>query len=299
MTIKPTFGRHETFSFRYGWLKKGIDAVLENPAIFSQNEALVELGVGKNMVRSIRHWCLATNLINEGQTKRKMEPTTFGKRLLSHDGWDPYLEDIGSYWLIHWELATNSYRAYLWQLLFAYYHDTEFTKEQFTRYCAHQLHSADIKTTDKMIAREADCCLKTYAVPRPTHKNIVNEDSLECPLVELELLQFNDDDKLYSFNIGPKPTLPAHIFGYALYQFLHPLLATRRTFAVDDCLYQPGSPGQLFKLDENSLVIYLEELENLTNGQLRLQESIGMRQLYLDEDLSSLADYELLERYYA
>jgi hypothetical protein len=60
---KPTFGGHEKFVFRHGWLKKGVDAVHQDAAIFSRDQALVTLGVGKNMVRSIRHWCLATNLV--------------------------------------------------------------------------------------------------------------------------------------------------------------------------------------------------------------------------------------------
>ncbi|MBK8432856.1 MAG: DUF4007 family protein [Chloroflexi bacterium] len=73
------------------------------------------------------------------------------------------------------------------------------------------------------------------------------------------------------------------MFGYALFHFLAEFASTRRTVAVDDCLYQPASPGQVFRLNENSLVMYLEELEELTEGQLRLQESSGLRQLYLGE----------------
>ena len=63
--VRPTFGGHEKFVFRHGWLKKGVDGVKEDPLIFTHDEALVMLGVGKNMVRSIRHWCLATGLVEE------------------------------------------------------------------------------------------------------------------------------------------------------------------------------------------------------------------------------------------
>lgn len=103
-------------------------------------------------------------------------------------------------------------------------------------------------------------------------------------------------------NIGPKPTLSAHVFGYALLQFLLPHASTRRAIAVDDCLYFPGSPGQVFKLDENSLVGYLEELEVLTAGRIRLQESAGLRQIYLDDSVIETATaegYRLLDIYYA
>ena len=62
---RPTFGGHEKFVFRQGWLKKGVDATTEDGLIFTRDEALVKLGVGKNMVRSIRHWCLTAGLLEE------------------------------------------------------------------------------------------------------------------------------------------------------------------------------------------------------------------------------------------
>ena len=59
----PSFSGHQTFPFRYTWLKKGVDAVTENPKIFSSENASVTLGVGKNMVNSIRHWCSVAGFI--------------------------------------------------------------------------------------------------------------------------------------------------------------------------------------------------------------------------------------------
>ncbi len=52
----PKFAGHETFTLRYGWLKKAVDATQERQDLFLQDDALVTLGVGKIMVRSIRHW---------------------------------------------------------------------------------------------------------------------------------------------------------------------------------------------------------------------------------------------------
>jgi hypothetical protein len=60
LPVQGSFSGHETFALRAAWLKKGIDGLERYPDIFSREDALVELGVGKNMVRSIRHWCLAT-----------------------------------------------------------------------------------------------------------------------------------------------------------------------------------------------------------------------------------------------
>jgi hypothetical protein len=168
-------------------------------------------------------------------------------------------------------------------------------------FCARQLESANIQITPQMVEREVDCCLRTYVATTRTQKGTFSEDSLDCPLAELELLRFIPGDNIYSFNTGPKPTLPVHVFGYTLFLFLQSFANTRRSVAVDDCLYYPGSPGQVFRLNENSLVTYLEELEKLTKGKLRLQESAGLRQIYLGESLAESAvkdGYSLLDRYY-
>lgn len=52
-----SFSGHESFPFRHTWLTKGVTAFAKDPTIFSKDEAMVILGVGKNMVQSIRHWC--------------------------------------------------------------------------------------------------------------------------------------------------------------------------------------------------------------------------------------------------
>lgn len=56
---------HEKFPLREGWLNKGLMAVSINPKVFSGNEGHDHLGVGTNMVKSIRHWMQSCNLIEK------------------------------------------------------------------------------------------------------------------------------------------------------------------------------------------------------------------------------------------
>jgi hypothetical protein len=65
VTAHISFSGRETFVFRYGWLKKAVDAVLQDSEAFNREDAMVNLGVGKNMVRSMRHWSLATRVVEE------------------------------------------------------------------------------------------------------------------------------------------------------------------------------------------------------------------------------------------
>lgn len=58
MATKYTFSGHETFQCRHLWLKKGYDFVKANRS-FNDEDAVLILGVGKNMVNSIRFWMKA------------------------------------------------------------------------------------------------------------------------------------------------------------------------------------------------------------------------------------------------
>jgi hypothetical protein len=313
----PTFGGHEKFVFRHGWLKKGIDAIRQDPLIFTHDEALIQLGVGKNMVRSIRHWCLATGLAEETAGVRQakpLAPTVLADQILGPTGRDPYLEDIGSLWLLHWQLATNLVRGYVWHLVFSTYLETEFTSIGLRKYISSQLDHHSINTTSGTVEREVEVCLRTYVPAKSkqtmakskqttakskqttakSKQTVITEESLDCPLAELDIIRFLVDDGVYRFNLGPKPSLSPSIFGYALMKFLSRVADNRRTVDISECIYEPDSPGQVFKLDENSIIDYLESLETLTQAKIRLQETAGLTQLYLHESLGTDFDAQAL-----
>ena len=106
---KPQLSGHETFPLRYGWLKKAFDAVCETEcgenyrSVFLSDEAIARFGVGKNMVASLRHWANAAGIIEE--TSGKPRTTSFGRRLFSEGGLDPYMENPATAWLTHWQLC--------------------------------------------------------------------------------------------------------------------------------------------------------------------------------------------------
>jgi hypothetical protein len=178
-------------------------------------------------------------------------------------------------------LTNNLSRGYVWNLIFSSYIEPEFTKKQLQAFLERQIEQAGIKTTSGTIEREVDCCLRTYVTSTHSKPGVISEERLDCPLAELDIIRFVAEDNIYRFNIGPKATLPVGIFGYALLQYLNSIVISRRTVAIDECVYRHGSPGLVFKLDENSVVEYLELLEEKTDGKVRLQENAGLRQIYL------------------
>jgi Protein of unknown function (DUF4007) len=104
---EPIFARHETFNPRLGWFRKAVLAAARNRGgFFLSDDAPVRLGVGKNMVRSIRFWGTAARLITDidhpDSTRLSYTaPTNLGIGLLGPDGLDPYMEHPATWWWVH------------------------------------------------------------------------------------------------------------------------------------------------------------------------------------------------------
>jgi len=95
---------------------KGFDKADEDNSVFSKESAPIVFGVGKNMVKAIRYWCIAFRIIEESKDNGKYvyKPTAFAEKLLKNDGWDPFLEDPASLWLLHWNLFKSPCYAPAW-----------------------------------------------------------------------------------------------------------------------------------------------------------------------------------------
>ena len=127
-STRTSFGRHESFPLRFGWLTKGFQTWIDNPDVFEQDDAVVLLGVGKNMVNAIRFWMIATRVAT--LNGRALMPSSFGQHIFARNGWDPYLEDDATIWLLHWNLASNIADATTLFWFFNRFHKPEFTSTE-------------------------------------------------------------------------------------------------------------------------------------------------------------------------
>lgn len=295
-----SFSGHETFPFRYAWMKKGLDALTKDAGVFNSDEAMTVLGVGKNMVRSIRHWCLAAGVIEEFQPepsarRMSLRPTALGTVLFPDDGWDPYLEDPATLWLLHWFIATNTERATTWYWAFNHVHEPEFTREALTAALLRWAQTAGWKrVAETSLKRDVDCFLRTYLPSR--HAQGLLEDSLDCPLAELGLLREAGDRNTFQFNRGPQPELPDAVLLYATLSYWLRRSPGSETLSLHDLTHQPGSPGRIFQIDEDSMAGRLEEFETLSGRTVRFGHTAGLKQLYRKGDLSPDA---VLEAHFA
>jgi hypothetical protein len=294
-----SFCGHETFPFRYAWLKKGLDAVISDPAVFNRDEAMTVLGVGKNMVRSIRHWCLAAGVIEEVTLPKsrtsQLQPTGIGIALFADDGWDPYLEDPATLWLLHWQLASTIRRASTWYWAFSHVHEPEFTKDALFSALSTWAVAAGVKRiSPASLRRDIDCFLRTYV---PSHKpaTAVLEDTLDCPLAELGLIREAGERGLFQFNRGPKSELPDTVVLHAVLDFWDRSFPANNSMSLKDVAHRPGSPARLFQMDEHCLASRMEGAADLTQGAINFDDTAGLRQLYRRTDVSRFA---MLEAYY-
>lgn len=275
-----SFSGHETFVFRYAWLKKAVDAVSADSSVFTSDDAMVRLGVGKNMVRSIRHWGLSTRILEELPHTRgmKVQVAELGSFLFSPTGADRYLEDLNTLWLLHWNLATNEQRSTSWSWFFSLFPGNDFTRDALTVFLQVEAGKRQIKlASESSLRRDVDCFVRTYT-PSKAAKGMVLEDSLDCPLVELSLIE-PCGGGVFRFKRGPKNTLSDEAFACCLIEFWDRTEANE-TLAFTNIAYGFGSPGLVFRLDENSLVDRLERIEAVTGGLISYTETSGLKQAY-------------------
>lgn len=292
-----SFSGHQTFPFRYTWLKKGVDAVAKDPTVFSSENASVTLGVGKNMVSSIRHWCSVAELIRADTYQRgRLVPTSLGKAIFDNNGFDPYLDDPATLWLIHWKIATNTNQATAWYWAFNFFRENQFTPDTFKKQLSEWIQQQKVSmrpASENTLQRDIHCFIRTYCQSR--HTTTVVEESFDCPLVELNLIAELPKNNGYEFQRGEKETLPTQVFAATLIAFWAARFSDRDALPFSEVMYAPLSPGRIFRLDEDTMTVYLETLSELTNNSLQYDETVGLKQVYRHKDLNQM---ELLENYY-
>ncbi|NOY93347.1 MAG: DUF4007 family protein [Deltaproteobacteria bacterium] len=298
----PSFSGHETFPFRYAWLPKAVRGTSDDPGIFGREDAMVEFGVGKNMVTSIRHWALACGILEQDPSDannrgRQLVPTDLGRRLFAKDGWDPYLEDPGTLWLLHWQLATGSHKATTWSWTFNHAPSLDFTRAELSRWLRTLAERKGWKRlTANTLKRDVEVFVRSYVPGRVSKRRHV-EDTLDCPLVELGLIREGSEQGVLHITRGSQPSLPNEIFAACLSEFLKASDHGHSALPVQAIGFEPGAPGQVFCLGEEALLARLESLSQITKAAIRFDETAGLRTLLFAPPLPTKLD--LLESYYA
>ncbi len=287
---KYSFSGHETFYCRHYWLKKGIDFV-ENDGKFTKSEAVVDLGVGKNMVNSIRFWLKAFDLMDEEKENTLLKEAT--KSIFSDDGYDPYVENIGTLWLLHYFLVRTE-KASIYSLVFNEFRRTriEFTNEHLRKFITKKCSLDDYKYNDNSIKRDISVFFSNYV--SSSRSNSI-EDNFSGLLTELGIVEKlgkigKEREKWYRIENTEREDLSALIVLYAI-------LDNEKygnSIRFDELLTDYGSVGSIFALNATGLYNKIKTMQILYPSIVYTDDG-GIRLLQFKEKPDKKA---VLEKYY-
>ena len=296
--VKYRFTGHETFPCRYPWIPKAVTALREkeNSDLFTDiDKAIVRLGVGKQMARAIKFWVEAAKFVKK-QEKGDFEITQLGEKLLGEKGHDPYLEDIQTLWLIHWNFSTHHKSPiFAWDFLMNQWQEPEIFPPSVIQRFKKESDSKGRNLSWATLKQHFNIFLHTY-VPTQGKKAVVLEDNLDCPLIELELIRkigerVSDIDgkrePIYAFNREPKPQISQQLFLYCLNDFWETYHSEDKSLQFHQITSGHGSPGQIFKFSEVEIRTRLEDIKELTDGVMSFRESVNQRSIEKKEKIKS------------
>ncbi|WP_234111087.1 DUF4007 family protein [Chryseobacterium sp. R2A-55] len=283
---KYTFSGHDSFQCRQLWLKKGYDYVQEGKN-FNDEDAVVQLGVGKNMVSSIRFWLKAFNIINN-----KDIPTEFGKRLFDDEtGYDPFLEDEASLWLLHYQLVKNGY-ASIYSIIFNEFRKEKlfFNKETFVNYVKRIGESnTDLNFNENTVAKDFIVFANLYKND-PENKDV--EDSFSGILSEIELLKTTGKGKEEQFYIEntERDNLPVAVVLFTILDNSN----YGNSISLNSLEFDLNSPGSIFALNRSGLLNKISEIGSELKD-ITFTDQAGIKELQFKNKSDA---YKILDTYY-
>jgi hypothetical protein len=284
------FSGHDTFHCRQFWLKKAYDFT-KNGHDFNNDEAVLELGVGKNMVTAMRYWAKCFGVIDKDNS-----PTGIAEKLLSDNGWDPYLEDFGSLWLLHHELVTGE-RASTFSIIFneLIRERPEFDADTYTKFISTRKGDFNENTLKK----DFTVFYKTYYAD---FKSSDIEDSFTGILTELNLIKqlkktfLDSEGKARAKDVllierQSRNEIPLHILLYGI-------IAQNPgevSISFDKLYNEPNGIGSVFALSREGLTEALERISSELKYGVIFSNEAGVRELQFKKVLKQ---EKILEDYY-
>lgn len=268
---KVKMKRHESFSIREGWLVKGIKAIKIDSKVFTSQNATDILGMGSNMVKSLKYWMLTTNIIDDGS--KKINLTKFGKLL---DKYDEYLDDDFSWWMLHIMMSLNINEFYILNTFFNKCAMQSFSKEDLLETISRNLDSKNIDFNEKTLVDEINMVIKTYCIDEKIDNP---ENNFICPLSNLELVR-KTGRNLYERN---RPSMKK-INYLVVYYLILILLENKDAMSIDDMLTIDNGPSKILNLDKNLFNEHLDEMKR--NELITINRTAGLNMVYLRKRLS-------------
>ena len=280
------FAGHETFHCKHFWLKKGYDFTSERNS-FKENDAVVKLGVGKNMVSSIQFWMNAFGIYEED------EISEFGNNIFNNDGFDSFLEDEGSLWLLHYKLLSKNYSS-IYKLAFINFRKTrissEFTSKQLEDFISKLLISEGVSFSQKSIENDVKVFIRNYvSLYKKGAKSL--EDDFSSLLINLDIISIVPDSHIEGLQVfkllyNAKENLPSEVLLFSILDSFD----GEMSIAVNDI---QNEISDLFLCNREGTEAKLIELQD--KGYIVYKDDSGRKEIQIKNKLNK---WDVLKNYY-
>ena len=273
---------HEKFPLREGWINKGLSVAKEKGThIFLESQGPDMLGVGTNMVKSIRYWMQACGLLVKDGNKEIL--SDMAEIIYMND---PYLEDIFSLWILHSNITKNIEQATVWYMFFNRFNVDSFNKADMQKKMQQELFNyVWQQVTESSLKDDIDVLLNMYS--KGDNKNEDPEDKIISPFSTLGIIK-KEDETYYKI----QPDLRRIANELVLYE-ISSLLDHNKSISIETIASGERSLGAIYNMTMITVNKYLDNLEAM--GYIRVDRTAGLDMVYPENMKSPI---EIIRDYY-
>ena len=278
------FRAHDTFFIRKGWIAKGMRCVRNKPDLFIDHEEnpMDILGIGANMVKALRYWLQAIGLTQEpSKGKRTQQFTELGQLIYDHD---TYIEELGTLYLLQYQLASQKQEATAWYFFFNEFSMSEFTREDFVEALQKYIKMSEDESDVAIRSLNDDfaCIVNTYLPRYKSNPGRVSaENNIDCPFGELGLIDIiNKRKKTYKKSIPARDSLNP----WVVLAVIVDNADGKKEISLNDLLNAPCNIGKVFNLDSITMLDTLYKIERL--GLIKINRTAGLDVITIEKDLT-------------
>lgn len=265
---RPRFSGHETFACRFAWLPKAVRLIArDRKALSDDDNAILELGLGKNMVRALRFWLEAFDVASSDSGTWSLLP--FGQALFGEDGLDPFIERVETQWLLHWRVSTEVQNPlFVWRHILYRRMRPDFTRSELLAEMRTEGERLGYEHSDVTLLQHADVFVHSYL---GSLNPASPEDALDGPLVDLGLLRrlgrrrggTDRFEPVFALARLPMDKIGGAVIDYAIASYWNARRAGESVVTFRDLAHGEGSPGATLRIETDDLRDHLERSPDL------------------------------------
>jgi hypothetical protein len=222
----------------------------------------------------------------EGILDNNEECTVFADKLLSDDGFDPYLQDEATLWILHYNLVKKGY-ATSYYLIFNELRKEriEFNEDQFVNFVKRKLIATPNLFNANTIKSDFDVFHKLYVGTQSQDK----EDVIAGIMRELRLVKSNN--RVCSIQDNEKTEIPDIVLMYVLLENPDFGLSVN----LESMVSGHNTIGSIFAINRTGLLNKIESLVQ-QHDFLVFKDDAGIKELQFKNKPDPIT---ILENYYA